>query len=130
MSFKTSTSRRAAILPLLTRLYKETAAQSTTDELLFGSDFSAKLKEARTVDKISKEIKVNHAARFQPSTSRVNLNSRGPGARAPFAPVLGNQGQASQFRTRLTFKKPKAGQKGMQPSSSSARYQPYQRKGK
>ena len=127
LSFKTTTNRKAAILPLLTKLYKDAAAQVATDKYLFGTNFSIKLKEARAVDKISKEIRVNNTPKFSPSFARRNLNSRSPALRMPLNPILGNQGQLPQPKPKFVFNKPKMSTKNSQVQQNQPRFQPYRK---
>ena len=132
LTYQTTISRRAAILPTLSKSFRELLVDVPADSLLFGSELTQKIKDAKSAESISKVIKANPLPRSLPPSAKMPLNYRGPGARVPFSPVVGNYGQTSAPRPKIPFKKRGLKSTSKQPDQRqpASRHQPYQKRDK
>lgn len=115
LSNRQSESRRACILPSLSQDSKDSLQESKPDDLLFGSNFNDKMKEAQITNELAKQLR--HAP-LRSNNSKFNLNSRGPGGNRP-----PSRSQEGQKKKSVLFKpKPAIRKQSQHKSSSSGNY--------
>lgn len=125
LQFRLTESRKAFILPGLSKQSRDVLTASKTDELLFGRNLAERLKESRALDKVSQSIK--QQPRASTYNNRQHLNGKGlPGKRAPYNQA-GSGGPSNQNRPRLFFK---SKQQFFNPRAQTQRTPKFKGKGK
>ena len=94
--YKQSLSRRVTITPAFNKSIKEILDKSKADEFLFGNDLLTKIKEAKTIERLTADIR-------QPSTS-ATLYTKNWNRRSDFRPGISQTGQSLRGRPRLSFR--------------------------
>lgn len=99
---KQSNSRKAFIEPGLSKETKAILKGTKIDEFLYGKELSEKIKEAKALDKIGENLKVQQATKTTPG--KPNLNNKTPFAGRPPAGQMGYTHFGGRQRPRVFFK--------------------------
>ncbi|XP_074114401.1 uncharacterized protein LOC141537359 isoform X1 [Cotesia typhae] len=126
LHFRLSESRKAFILPGMTKQSKDVISTTKTDEFLFGKNLSDKLKEARALDKLTQNMRYQQSKAGN-QNPRQHLNGKSLPAKRSFSNQAGFSSQANQSGPRLFFK---SKQQFMNPRVQSQKINKYKSKNK
>lgn len=126
LHFRLSESRKAFILPGMTKQSKDVLSTTKTDEFLFGKNLSDKLKEARALDKLTQNMRYQQSKAGN-QNPRQHLNGKSLPAKRSFSNQAGFSSQANQSRPRFFFK---SRQQFMNPRVQSQKTNKYKSKNK
>ena len=99
---KQSVSSKAFIEPGLTKETKAILKGTKIEEFLYGRDLTEKIKEAKALDKIGENLKIQQAAK--PTPAKQNLKNRTPFAGRPSAARMGYTPFGGRQRPKVFFK--------------------------
>lgn len=100
-----SACRKAFILPGLSKEVKTLLQHTAQDTFLFGDKLGDKIKEMKSLERVSHSMKVQpQALPRHSSASRQPLNFRGPWRKRPFLNNMGHTNTFRQAKPQLFFK--------------------------
>lgn len=104
--FLLNQSRKALILPGVSKPLKELLEKTKSDTELFGKNLAEKIKEAKALEKMVRSVKNTDNSK---STNRARqtgsrLNFRSPQGKRTFSSYAGNSRPNAQGRQRLSFR--------------------------
>ena len=103
--YKQSNARKAFIEPGLTKETRSILKNTSIDELLYGSDLGEKIKEAKALDKMGKDLKLQPSTSTNNSTQKKNLNIKSPFVqRRPATDQMGYMNSTGRLKQRLYLK--------------------------
>ena len=101
---KQSASRKAFIEPGLTKETKSILRETKIDEFLYGKELYEQIKQAKAINKLGENLKIQPVKSNPQGTGKVNLNTRTPFARRPQTNQTGSTYFGGRQRQRVFFK--------------------------